>query len=185
MQVTKEQERVKRAMLLPVMAYMLLLRLYGSESKPEEGFTLYHRKRRFCECGKQNLTVRKPNGAKSLIKTRRQRACYAVTRHISVTTKIITKIMKRTKRSCLYGLLRGFQLFQGCRCRARLGCGSQLTSKPQPSPGKPACRSGTGAASPFENRRPWRGRCPRTSGDCDLRAETRSFAPVPLAGARL
>jgi hypothetical protein len=49
LQVTKEKERVKRAMLLPVMAYALLLRLYGKEMKPDEGFTIFQLKRRFCE----------------------------------------------------------------------------------------------------------------------------------------
>jgi hypothetical protein len=33
MQVTKEKERVQRAMLLPVMTYVLLLRWYGKEEK--------------------------------------------------------------------------------------------------------------------------------------------------------
>ena len=49
MQVTKEKERVKRAMLLPVMAYVLLLRLYGKEMNPDQGFTIFRLKRRFCE----------------------------------------------------------------------------------------------------------------------------------------
>jgi Transposase DDE domain len=49
MQVTKEKERVKRAMLLPVMAYVLLLRLYGRDLKPDQGFTIFQLKRRFCE----------------------------------------------------------------------------------------------------------------------------------------
>ena len=49
MQVTKEKERVKRAMLLPVMAYLLLLRLYGKELDPDQGFTIFQLKRRFCD----------------------------------------------------------------------------------------------------------------------------------------
>lgn len=49
MQVTKEKERVKRAILLPVMAYVLLLRLYGKEMNPDQGFTIFRLKRRFCE----------------------------------------------------------------------------------------------------------------------------------------
>lgn len=49
MQVTKEKERVKRAMLLPVMACVLLLRLYRKEMDPDEGFTIFQLKRRFCE----------------------------------------------------------------------------------------------------------------------------------------
>jgi hypothetical protein len=43
------KERVKQAMLLPVMAYMLLLRLYGKEMNPDQGFTIFRFKRRFCE----------------------------------------------------------------------------------------------------------------------------------------
>lgn len=49
MQVTKEKERVKRAMLLPVMSYLLLLRLYGKDLQPDEGFTIYQLKRQFCD----------------------------------------------------------------------------------------------------------------------------------------
>ena len=49
MQVTKEKERVKRAMLLPVMAYLPLLRLYGKELDPDQGFTIFQLKRRFCD----------------------------------------------------------------------------------------------------------------------------------------
>jgi hypothetical protein len=47
MQVTKEKERVKRAMLLPVMAYVLLLRLYGKEMNPDQGFTIFRSTRHF------------------------------------------------------------------------------------------------------------------------------------------
>ncbi len=49
MQVTKEKERVKRAMLLPVMSYLLLLRLYGKELDPDQGFTVYQLRRRFSD----------------------------------------------------------------------------------------------------------------------------------------
>jgi hypothetical protein len=63
MQVTKEKERVKRAMLLPVMAYALLLRLYGRDLKPDQGFTIFQLTRP----GKNSLTVLKPNGAKNSI----------------------------------------------------------------------------------------------------------------------
>lgn len=49
MQVTKEKERVKRAMLLPVMSYLLLLRLYGTELSPDQGFTIFQLKRQFCD----------------------------------------------------------------------------------------------------------------------------------------
>ena len=49
MQVTKEKERVKRAMLLPVMSYLLLLRLCGKELDPDQGYTIFQLKRRFCD----------------------------------------------------------------------------------------------------------------------------------------
>ena len=49
MQVTKEKERVERAIRLPVMAYLLLLRLYGEELEPEQGITIFQLKQRFCE----------------------------------------------------------------------------------------------------------------------------------------
>lgn len=49
MQVTKEKERVERAIRLPVMAYLLLLRLFGKELDPDEGFTIFQLKQRFCE----------------------------------------------------------------------------------------------------------------------------------------
>jgi Transposase DDE domain len=49
MQVTKKPERVRHALLLPVLAYLLLLRLYGRELSPAEGFTLWQLKRRFIE----------------------------------------------------------------------------------------------------------------------------------------
>jgi hypothetical protein len=53
MQVTKEKERVKRAALLPVMAYVLLLRLYGRDLKPDQNFTIFQLKRRFCDDARQ------------------------------------------------------------------------------------------------------------------------------------
>ena len=49
MQVTKAAERVRHALLLPILAYLLLLRLYGRELSPVEGFTLWQLKRRFIE----------------------------------------------------------------------------------------------------------------------------------------
>jgi hypothetical protein len=48
-QVTKRPERVRHAVLLPILAYLLLLRLYGRQLSPTEGFTLWQRKRRFIE----------------------------------------------------------------------------------------------------------------------------------------
>ena len=47
MQVTKEPERVRHALLLPILAYLLLLRLYGRELSATEDFSLWQLKRRF------------------------------------------------------------------------------------------------------------------------------------------
>jgi Transposase DDE domain len=49
MQVTGKEERVRHAMLLPVLAYLLLLRLYGSELEADKGFSLFALKHRFME----------------------------------------------------------------------------------------------------------------------------------------
>lgn len=49
MQVTKEPERVERGLLLPVLAYLLLLRLYGREFSAERGASIWQLKRRFTE----------------------------------------------------------------------------------------------------------------------------------------
>jgi hypothetical protein len=49
MQVTKEKERVERALRLPVMAYLLLLRLYGKELNPDQGFTIFRLKQQFLD----------------------------------------------------------------------------------------------------------------------------------------
>jgi hypothetical protein len=49
MQVTKETQRVERGLLLPILAYLLLLRLYGREFSPEHGASLWQLKRRFTE----------------------------------------------------------------------------------------------------------------------------------------
>jgi hypothetical protein len=35
------------------MAYLLLLRLYGKEMNPNQGFTIFQLKRRFCEEARQ------------------------------------------------------------------------------------------------------------------------------------
>ena len=47
MQVTKEPERVRHALVLPILAYLLLLRLYGRELPATEEFSLWQLKRRF------------------------------------------------------------------------------------------------------------------------------------------
>jgi hypothetical protein len=49
MQVTKEPRRVERGLLLPVLAYLLLLRLYGREFTAEHGASIWQLKRRFTE----------------------------------------------------------------------------------------------------------------------------------------
>ena len=47
MQVTKKEERLRRRLVLPVMAYVLLLRLYAPELPPEESASLLALQRRF------------------------------------------------------------------------------------------------------------------------------------------
>lgn len=47
MQVTKEAGRVKRAFLLPVLAYLLLLKLYSKEIDEEKGASIFTLKQRF------------------------------------------------------------------------------------------------------------------------------------------
>jgi len=47
MQVTKEPDRVERSVLLPVMAYLLLLRLYGRAAATRQEVSLFHLKQRF------------------------------------------------------------------------------------------------------------------------------------------
>jgi hypothetical protein len=47
MQVMGKEERVRHAMLLPVLAYLLLLRLYGSELEADKSFSLFTLKHRF------------------------------------------------------------------------------------------------------------------------------------------
>jgi Transposase DDE domain len=49
MQVMKEPRRVERGLLLPILAYLLLLRLYGREVSAERGVSLWQLKRRFTE----------------------------------------------------------------------------------------------------------------------------------------
>ena len=47
MQVTKKEERIRRSLVLPVMAYLLLLRLYAPELQPEQSASLFALQRRF------------------------------------------------------------------------------------------------------------------------------------------
>jgi len=56
MQVTRRPERVVHALLLPVLAYLLLLRLYGRTLNPEQGVSLFALKQRFAEeVGQEHL----------------------------------------------------------------------------------------------------------------------------------
>ncbi|MBV9222783.1 MAG: transposase [Acidobacteriaceae bacterium] len=48
-QVTRDSKRVVHALLLPVLAYLLLLRLYGRELDAERGASLFALKQRFTE----------------------------------------------------------------------------------------------------------------------------------------
>jgi len=47
MQVTKEEERIQRSIALPVMAYLLLLRLYADELQPEQRTSFFALQKRF------------------------------------------------------------------------------------------------------------------------------------------
>jgi DDE family transposase len=47
MQVTKAADRVKRSVMLPVMAYLLLVKLYHREEEFKEGWSLFKLKQRF------------------------------------------------------------------------------------------------------------------------------------------
>lgn len=49
MQVTKRGERVERAVILSVLAYLLLVQLYGREESDGKGFSLLRLKQRFAE----------------------------------------------------------------------------------------------------------------------------------------
>ena len=47
MQVTKEAARVERCLILPVLAYLLLLRLYGRQASNSKAVSLFQLKQRF------------------------------------------------------------------------------------------------------------------------------------------
>jgi len=49
MQLTSKEDRVERGLLLPILAYLLLLRLYGSELTLEKGASIWQLKRRFVD----------------------------------------------------------------------------------------------------------------------------------------
>ncbi len=47
MQVTKDKARVERSVVLPVLAYLLLLRLYGRRAASRQEVSLFALKQRF------------------------------------------------------------------------------------------------------------------------------------------
>ena len=47
MQVTKEAERVSRSVALSVLAYLLVVRLYGKEAQSASEYSLFRLKQRF------------------------------------------------------------------------------------------------------------------------------------------
>ena len=47
MQVTKQEERIRRSIALPVMAYVMLLRLYADELQPEQRTSFFALQKRF------------------------------------------------------------------------------------------------------------------------------------------
>ncbi len=49
MQLTKEPQRVERSVMLPVMAYLLLLRLYAKDYSLKDGFSIFKLKQRFID----------------------------------------------------------------------------------------------------------------------------------------
>lgn len=69
MQVTREPERVVKALLLPLLAYLLLLRLYGKEIEPEKGYSLTALKNSGLsrKLSKNIWSVQTPAGAESSI----------------------------------------------------------------------------------------------------------------------
>jgi hypothetical protein len=58
MQVTKEAERVTRAVALSVMAYLLLVRLYGCDAVLSQEWSLFKLKERFAEGVAQDAVTR-------------------------------------------------------------------------------------------------------------------------------
>ena len=47
MQVTKKEERIQRSLILPVMAHILLLRVYAPELQPDQRTSLFALQKRF------------------------------------------------------------------------------------------------------------------------------------------
>jgi hypothetical protein len=58
MQVTKEAERVTRSVALSVLAYLLLVRLYGCDAALSQEWSLFKLKERFAEEVAQDAVTR-------------------------------------------------------------------------------------------------------------------------------
>ena len=58
MQVTKDAKRVERSVVLSVVAYLVLVRLYGRKEYVEEGFSIFKLKQRFTAYVYQEQFVR-------------------------------------------------------------------------------------------------------------------------------
>ena len=54
MQVRQDAERVERAVVLPVCAYLVLVRLYGTKEQTCKDRSLFQRKQRFTEACRQD-----------------------------------------------------------------------------------------------------------------------------------
>jgi len=88
MQVMKTPERVRKALLLPIMAYQLLSRLYGRQMKPEEKFSFWHLKRRFVDdIYQEHLNRSEQRWRKNSTNTRSPLSSLAATCHFSVSNR--------------------------------------------------------------------------------------------------
>jgi hypothetical protein len=68
MQVTREERRIQRSVVLPVMTYLLLLRLYGLEMEPDQEVGLFALKQRFIEKAYQEQIDRAESRFKKKLK---------------------------------------------------------------------------------------------------------------------
>jgi hypothetical protein len=85
MQVTGKPGRVVHALLLPVLAYLLLLRLYGRTLDPEQGTACtYSSSASARRSSGNNLNVRSANGGENSNRSGQQRSPALATRHFSV-----------------------------------------------------------------------------------------------------
>ena len=58
MQVSQEADRVERSVMLPVCAYLLLVRLHGTEEQTRKDWSLFQLKQRFTEAFMQDQVHR-------------------------------------------------------------------------------------------------------------------------------